>query len=238
MMRSMARQIGIGVAVMAAAGLAISLGLSGAATEEATLRTLNAELQGAAVDYDQVRAAAPRSQLGIHSLTVTTSTAGVVLQQEAEAIPDPPAGKIALRLNFRYSPDPLPGEGITVWTPKEEAAQLWNMASLSEGEPVPKDESIPERTVFLTPGGAGQLVMLVVENPTEKRLQWLALPHLEDPSETSPQIWLTCFCLNFMYAAPPEGSWYRVIRVRAGPDLEPGTKVDTTWTVLTDPSQF
>lgn len=174
-------------------------------------------------------------------LTVTASTPGVAVSQQTEEIPDPPEGKVAIRLNFRYHPEPLPGEAITLWTPQEEAAGLWNACHCEKGEPLPRDEPIPDRTVFLRPGGEDKkMVMLVFENPTKEKLEWQALIPGSEPSdlETRAQIWPTCFCVATPHWAPPEGFWYRVIRIRVGPKLEPGTKVDLTWTVLTDLSDF
>jgi hypothetical protein len=156
-------------------------------------------------------------------------------------VPDPPEGKVAIRLNFRYFPEPLAGEGITVWWPQPEAAGLWNVCHCEPGEPLPVDETVPDRTVFLTPDGKDAvLVMLVFENPLPERLEWLALVPRSEPAdlETRAQVWPTCFCVAVPHWAPPEGFWYRVIRIRVGPDLEPGAKLDLTWTVLTDPSKF
>lgn len=177
-------------------------------------------------------------------ITVTASTLGAALAQQTEEIPHPPAGKVAIRLNFRYYPEPLPGEGVTVWWPKPEAAGLWNECHCEKGVPLPREEPVEGRTVFLTPGDReGVLVMLVVENPTPEKLEWQALIPRTDfeastISETRAQVWPTCFCVAGVHWAPPEGSWFRVIRLRAGPKLAPGTKVDLTWTVVTDPNWF
>jgi hypothetical protein len=218
----MARWVGIGVL---AAAVAV-FGLAAFTVEPGGSVAVSSELQKAAE---------------LSELTVTASTLGVALAQQAGEIPDPPEGKVAIRLNFRYFPDPLPGKALTLWTPKEEAAGLWNECHCEKGVPLPKDQPIPNRTVFLTPGEReGVLVMLVFENPVPKRLEWLALIPRSEPSnpETRAQIWPTCFCVAVPHWVPPEGGWFRVIRLRAGPKLEPGIKVDLTWTVLTDPSDF
>lgn len=66
----------------------------------------------------------------------------------------------------------------------------------------------------------------------------MAEPYQIHPVDQVPHAWLTCFCMAFVYEAPAGGSWYRVIRVTAGPDIPVGSKVDVTWTVLTNPDWF
>ena len=40
--------------------------------------------------------------------------------------------------------------------------------------------------------------------------------------------------MSFVYEAPAEGAWYRVVSIAASPDILPGSNVDIVWPVLTD----
>ena len=152
-------------------------------------------------------------------------------------IPDPPAGQVALSLGFQYLPKPLPGQGIQAYEPTAEVQSLWAMESLPHGQPVPKGAAIEANTLFLAPGES-RMVTLVYENPTAQDVGFLVLPHQEAPGSLAPMVWSTCLCMSFVYTAPAQGAWYRVIRLTASPDMPPGSKVAMLWTTLTDPAVF
>ena len=171
------------------------------------------------------------------NITDFTATAAVHSLARTANITEPPAGKVALHFSFDYLPGSLPGDGLQVRTPSPEVNTLWAMESLPEGQSVPAGDLIKDNTIFLTPGES-QMVTLVYQNPTAQDVGFLAMPHQESPGQLSAKTWLTCFCLAFIYEAPAEGAWYRVIRVAASPDMPPGSKVDALWTILTDPSVF
>lgn len=152
-------------------------------------------------------------------------------------IPEPPEGKVAVRLSFHYQPQPLAGDGILAHQPTPEVSTLWAMDSLPKGQPVPAGEPIADRTLFLAPGEEAT-VTLVYRNPSSQDVGFLVLPHQESPGSQAPNVWPTCMCMSFVYTAPAEGAWYRVIRLTASPDMPAGSKVDILWTVLTDPSVF
>lgn len=152
-------------------------------------------------------------------------------------IPDPPTGTVAFRLSFQYQPEPLPGDGIRAYEPTSEVNSLWAMESLSQGQSLPVGPAIEERTLFLEPGES-RMVTLAYENPSSEKVGFLVLPHQESPDSLGPHVWPTCLCMSFVYEAPPAGSWYRVIRMTASPDIPPGSRVDVLWMVLTDPALF
>ncbi len=152
-------------------------------------------------------------------------------------IPDPPAGKVALRLNFTYVHDPLPGFGITFYEPHPDVNSLWGQESLPKGEELPVGSAIKDRILFLNPGEA-RMVTLAYQNPTGKEVGFMVAPHREVPASLMPDTWLTCLCMAMVYSAPPEGSWYRVVKLAVSPDIAVGSKVDAIWPVLTDPATF
>jgi hypothetical protein len=152
-------------------------------------------------------------------------------------IPDPPAGKVALRFSFRYVGDALPGDGVVVHEASPEVNSLWAMESLAKGQAVPAGDAFADQVLFLEPGEK-RMVTLVFENPMTDDVGFIALPHQESPGELGPKTWLTCFCMAFVYEAPAEGVWYRVIEVATAPDTPAGSKIDAQWTILTDPAVF
>ncbi|MFQ5795194.1 MAG: hypothetical protein ACE5JP_09115 [Candidatus Bipolaricaulia bacterium] len=171
---------------------------------------------------------------GISSFTAMSSVHAL---NRTAVVPEPPPGKVALKLSFQYLPEPLPDQAIQVYVPQPEVSNLWVMESLPKGEPVPRGEAVADNTVFLEPG-EGRLIMLAFENPTAAEVGFLALPHQESPGQHQSDTWLTCFCLSFIYSAPAEGAWYRVIRVTVSPDMPAGTQISALWTILTDPAVF
>ncbi len=152
-------------------------------------------------------------------------------------IPDPPTGKVAVRLRFPTLPEPLPGEGIELFETTSGVSTIWAMESLEKGQPLPIGPSIEEGALFLAPGQS-KMVTVAYTNPTSQEVGFLVLPHQESPGNLARHFWPTCLCMSMTYKAPAEGSWYRVIRVAVGPDIPPGSKVDSIWPVLTDPSVF
>lgn len=151
------------------------------------------------------------------------------------SIPNPPPGKIAMRLSVTYVQDSLPGEGIQYFEMSPEADGLWAMESLPKGEALPVGKSIKDRVLFLSPSEA-KGVTIAYRNPTRKEVKFTFLPHREVPAARAPDTWLTCLCMAFVYKAPPGGSWYRVVKLKVSPDIPVGSKIDVVWPVLTDPA--
>ena len=152
-------------------------------------------------------------------------------------IPEPPPGKVALRLSLVYASKPLPGAGVEFYEPSPEVDSLWAMESLPKGEPLPVGQRITSDVVFLAPSEE-RMVTVAFRNPTSADVEFMVMPHRESPASLAPQTWLTCLCMAFVYRAPAEGAWYRVVRVKVSPNMAPGSKVDALWTILTDPADF
>jgi hypothetical protein len=165
------------------------------------------------------------------------AAAGVHVLDRTADIPDPPAGTVALRFSFRYPGDSLPGDGVLVHEASPEVNSLWAMESLPKGQAVPAGDAIADQVLFLEPGES-RMVTVVFENPTTEDVGFIALPHQDSPGSLATKTWLTCFCLTFIYEAPAEGAWYRVIRVAVSPDTPAGSKIDAQWTIVTDPAVF
>ncbi len=165
------------------------------------------------------------------------TAAGALALDRTADIPDPPSGKVALRISFQYQPQPLPGNGLRAYEPTPGVNSLWAMESLPAGQPLPVGKPLPDSTLFLEPGES-RLVTLAYQNPTAEDIGFLVLPHQEWPGALARYVWPTCLCMSFVYQAPANGAWYRVIRLTVSPDIPPGSKVDALWTVLTDPSVF
>ena len=152
-------------------------------------------------------------------------------------VPDPPQGKVAMRLSVIYLSKPLPGAGIVFHESSAEVDSLWAMESLPKGEPVPMGQRIEENVIFLKPG-EDRMITVAYRNPTSSDLGFMVMPHRESPAGLAPDTWLTCLCMAFVYQAPAEGAWYRVVRLEVSPSMSPGSKVDVLWTILTDPAVF
>lgn len=151
------------------------------------------------------------------------------------SIPNPPSGMIAMRLSHSYVQTPLPGKGIAYYETSPEADGLWAMESLEKGEALPVGQLIKDQVLFFKPGEA-KGVTIAYRNPSKKEVPFMFLPHREVPGSTAKDTWLTCLCLSFTYKAPPEGSWYRVVKLKVSPDIPVGSKIDVIWPVLTDPA--
>ncbi len=160
-----------------------------------------------------------------------------LLADRTADIPEPPPGKMALRLSLAYAPEPLPGAGVEFYEPSPEVDSLWAMESLPKGESLPVGQRITGDVVFLAPGEE-RMVTVAFRNPTAADVEFMVMPHRESPASLAPQTWLTCLCMAFVYRAPAEGSWYRVLRVKVSPNMAPGSKVDALWTILADPADF
>ncbi len=160
-----------------------------------------------------------------------------LLADRTADIPEPPPGKVALRLSLAYMPQPLVGAGVEFYEPSPEVDSLWAMESLPKGESLPVGQRITNDIVFLAPGEE-RMVTVAFRNPRSADVEFMVMPHRESPASLAPQTWLTCFCMAFVYRAPAEGSWYRVLRLKVSPNMPPGSKVDALWTILTDPADF
>jgi|GEM_PF-1829509 len=163
----------------------------------------------------------------------TPSVPAAYVTDRTADIPEPPAGKIALRLSFDYLPTPLPGVGIEVFEPDPNVNSLWAMESLGKGQPLPVGKRLEDNVVFLEPGEE-LMVTVAYRNPTDSDILFLTLPHQETPGSFGPETWLTCFCLSFNYFVPAEGAWYRVIRLAVSPETPVGSRIDSLFTILTD----
>ncbi len=152
-------------------------------------------------------------------------------------IADPPDGQVALRLRFTYLPANLPGDGIQAYESTDEVNSLWAMESLPAGSALPVGDLISEGTLFFEPGEEKTLT-LAYANPASEDVAFLVLPHQESPGSSGAYVWPTCLCMSFAYEAPADGAWYRVIKITMSPEAPPGSKIDSMWTVLTDPSVF
>ncbi len=159
------------------------------------------------------------------------------LADRTVTIPEPPPGKVALRLSLAYTPEPLPGAALEFYEPSAEVDSLWAMESLPKGEALPVGQRIVDDVVFLAPGEE-RMVTVAFRNPTAAEIGFMVMPHRESPVGLAPETWLTCFCMAHVYRAPAEGAWYRVLRIKVSPDMPPGSKVDALWTILTDPADF
>lgn len=234
------------ISLAAAALLVVGVACGGGDSEEIKLQVqaasalaeaidqLHGELDGITEDLQGLQTRAGVAEEGINSFT---ATAAVHSLGRTAGIPEPPPGKVALRFSFDYLPNALAGEGLRVHVSSPEVNTVWAMESLAKGQPVPAGEPIKDSTVFLEPGES-RMVTLVYENPSGEEIGFLGMPHQESPGSLHTKTWLTCFCLAFIYKAPAEGAWYRVIQAKVSPDMPPGSKVDALWTILTDPSVF
>ncbi|MFQ5967917.1 MAG: hypothetical protein ACE5MI_09950 [Acidimicrobiia bacterium] len=163
-----------------------------------------------------------------------TGTETHLLDRTAD-IPDPPDGQVAVRLSFGYLPEPLPGVGLVAFEPDPAVNSLWAMESLPAGSAIPVGDPIPDSTIFLAPGEKGT-VTLAYENPSSEDRSFIVAPHQDSPGSLNGKLWPTCLCMSFVYEAPANGAWYRVIEIGVSPDVAPGSKADILWTVNTDES--
>lgn len=169
----------------------------------------------------------------INDIPIVTNT----ISNRAGDVPEPPEGMVALRLSTAYAPKRLPGEGLRFYEPDPEVNSLWAMESLEAGEEIPAGDLIEDGVLFLEPG-ENRMVTVVYRNVSPEAVGFVTLPHQASPNYLAYFTKLTCFCLSFVYEAPASGSWYRVIRVGINPDTPAGSKIDTVFTILTDPADF
>lgn len=154
----------------------------------------------------------------------------------AQALPNPPSGKVTLKLNWVFHPRPIPG-AIRAYAPAGKAKQLWANESLKRGQAAPVGSEYRDSIIFVTPGER-VLVTLVWRNPTNRDIRFYVVPHQVVPTAAAASVWLTCLCMSLLYGAPAGGAWYRTINVGVAPDIRPGTKFVAVHTVITDPAMF
>ncbi|AEB12739.1 hypothetical protein [Marinithermus hydrothermalis] len=106
----------------------------------------------------------------------------------SSTIPDPPPGKIAMRLRVAYLPDPLPGEGLTFHTPDPEVNSLWAMESLESGQAVPAGAGIEGGVLFLEPGEARMITLCTATPRTMRSPSW------RNPTRST--LWTRCRTLG------------------------------------------
>jgi len=154
----------------------------------------------------------------------------------AQALPNPPSGKVTLKLDWVFHPRPIPG-AIRVYEPAGKAKALWASESLKRGQAVPIGREHKGSIIFVAPGER-VLVTLVWRNPTNRDIRFYVVPHQVIPTSGATSTWLTCLCMSLLYGAPAGGAWYRTINVGVAPDVKPGTKFVAVHTVITDPAMF
>jgi hypothetical protein len=195
--------------------------------------TMIALAPSAMADEDEGRGHVPATITITNDIPVVTNA----IADRASVIPEPPTGMVALRLTTAYSPDRLPGGGLIFHNADPEVNSLWASEMLEPSEEIPVLEAIENGVIFLKPGEE-RMVTVVYENPTGETVSFVTLPHQDSPAYLAHFAKLTCFCLSFVYEAPANGSWYRVIRVAVNPDTPTGSKIDAVFTILTNPADF
>ncbi len=121
-------------------------------------------------------------------------------------------GMVTLKLTWEYKD--VHGGQIKTFEPPAEIRQVWWMKSFEKGEPYPRGVELKDGIVFLKPGEEA-LVELVFENPAGEPQSFWAVPHVITPSELMPQTILRCLCSGEEYKVPAEGTWVRVIGLKA-----------------------
>lgn len=234
--------LALGVTVLLAAGVACS-GVSAEESQQqsASVAELSRSLDGVQQTIQETQDEVKDLDRRISGLegSVTNFAKGAVTHvlDRTGGIPDPPSGKVALRLRFPAMPEPLPGEGIQAYETTPDVSTVWAMESLAKGQSLPVGSALKDSTLFLDPGES-RTVAVAYKNPEPREVDFLVTPHQESPGNLAQHVWPQCLCFSFVYKAPAEGAWYRVIKVTAGPGIPPGSKVDVAWTVLTDPTVF
>lgn len=152
----------------------------------------------------------------------------------AEALPTPPAGQVALKLDWTFYPRGLPGK-FHIYQPAGSTNKLWAGESLPKGKVLPLGPEYKGGVVFVKPGEK-ILVTVVWRNPTNRDVRFYVAPHQVIPTKHQTTPWLTCLCMSLLYGAPPGGTWYRTIGVQLAPDTPPGTQLVAVHTVITEPA--
>lgn len=155
---------------------------------------------------------------------------------QAQVLPNPPPGQVALKLDWVFYPRPIPG-AILAYEPTGKANSLWASESLKKGQAVPVGKEYKGSIIFLEPGKK-IFVTLVYRNPSNKPVNFYVVPHQVVPTSGAATVWLTCLCMSLIYGAPAGGTWYRTIGVGVAPETTPGTKWVAVHTVIADPAMF
>jgi hypothetical protein len=185
----------------------------------------------------EIEAVAVRADAASTAMGSFVASAEIHVIDRTAGIPDPPEGKVAVRMSAAYIPEALPGAGVQAYVPLAEVSAVWAMESLGSGVDVPVGSLIPDQTVFITPGETVAVTLAFV-NTSEAQVRFMALPHQDSPGGLNAMIWPQCLCFSFPYEASGGGAWYRVIELTASPSIPVGSKVDILWTYLTDDSVF
>lgn len=72
--------------------------------------------------------------------------------------------------------------------------------------------------------GDVKILGLVVENLTDKELDFFVSPHEANPTEYSLDFKFNCLCYSHVYKVKPKSRWYRIMRIAMS---EEGTEAKT-----------
>lgn len=155
--------------------------------------------------------------------------AGGVGPSRAHFLPAPPEGQVTVQLLARVEGGKIPGEFTFHLAP--EGAELFATESVPEGESVAVGPEIENGIAFVEPGKFYRLQVLY-RNPTDQEVNFLVRGGLVDPKAALPFVRNRCWCAAIPFAAPPNGTFSRIIEVGVGPDTPPGAKAIVVFPVV------
>lgn len=219
------------LAILALSLLAACSGQA-SADEQARLEKLDqisqqiASVQQTLADTQAKQGELETKMLGLTHMIESFNQQDIMRQGGSRAVylPDAPSGQVTVRAEFVFVGDKELPTKFRSFEPAGEANSLWAMQGLGPDEPLPVGAEIPDNTYFLEPG-VGKLVTLVLENPTDKDIQFLVTAPAFDPFIAHNFGAFTCLCASVPFTIPAGGKWYRTIRAAVNPQSPPGFKV-------------
>lgn len=184
-----------------------------------------AEVKGKGDDLHQILDALQRIESRLDALEKAVKTMSGAPASKATALPDPPAGKVAVKVAWEYRD--FDGKIETYEAPA--GAKLWETRTYKPGEQIRLGAAVGDDLLFLEPGKP-KLVVIVYRNQQPKRQTFYVIPHVADPSQHTADLDYKCACTGERYKVPASGAWARVIEYKLTPKVKPGEKI-YTWMV-------
>lgn len=186
-------------------------------------RTPAAEIKGN--DLHKVLDALQRIEGRLDALEKAIRAMGTVPESKATALPDPPPGRVTVKVGWEYRD--FHGKIETYEAPV--GAKLWETKIYKAGERVPLGPPVKDDLLFLEPGKP-KLTVIVYRNPMEKPQTFYVIPHVADPATQTANLDYKCACTGERYKVPPGATWARVIEYKISPNVKAGEKI-YTWMV-------
>lgn len=73
--------------------------------------------------------------------------------------------------------------------------------------------------------GDSKILALVVENKSDRTINFYVSPHESNPADTTLDFKFNCLCYNHIYKIKPKSKWFRIMKLHQTKEITPSRKV-------------